>query len=153
MRQVLVEGAVAGYQLQDIEVTVYDGKYHPVDSKEIAFVIAGRHAFMDAIKNAGPQILELIVSVDVTVPESHMGDVTGNLASRRARISGTESLNNGFLTVRADMPLSGLSDYHTELKSITQGQGSFTMEFSHYDPVPQDVQRTLEADFKPKETA
>ena len=80
-----------------------------------------------------------------------MGDVTGNLASRRARISGTESLTNGFLTVRADMPLSGLSDYHTELKSMTQGQGSFTMEFSHYDPVPQDVQRTLESEFKPRE--
>lgn len=151
VRQVLVEGAIAGYQLQDIEVTVYDGKFHAVDSKEIAFIIAGRHAFMDAIKNAGPQILEPIVSIDVTVPESHMGDVTGNLASRRARISATESLSNGFLTVRADMPLSGLSDYHTELKSMTQGQGSFTMEFSHYDPVPQDVQRTLESEFKPRE--
>jgi len=151
VRQVLEEGAIAGYQLQDIEVTVYDGKYHAVDSKEIAFVIAGRHAFMDAIRNAGPQILEPIVSVDVTVPESHMGDVTGNLASRRARISGTESLTGGFLTVRADMPLSGLTDYHTELKSMTQGQGSFTMEFSHYDPVPHDIQRNLEADYKPRD--
>jgi elongation factor G len=108
---------------------------------------------MDAIKNAGPQILEPIVSIDVTVPDNHMGDVTGNLASRRARISGTESLSGGFLTVRADMPLSGLTDYHTELKSMTQGQGSFTMEFSHFDPVPHEVQRDLEAAFKPKETA
>ena len=110
-----------------------------------------RHAFMDAIRNAGPQILEPVVSVDVTVPEAHMGDVTGNLAGRRARISGTESLSGGLVTVTADMPLSGLTDYHTELKSMSQGQGSFTMEFSHYDPVPHDLQRKLEAAFRPRE--
>jgi elongation factor G len=151
IRQVLLEGAIAGYKLQDVEVTVYDGKFHPVDSKEIAFVIAARHAFMDAIHNAGPQILEPIVSVDVTVPDSVMGDVTGNLAGRRARISGTESLSGGLVTVRADMPLSSLSDYHAELKSMTQGQGNFTMEFSHYDPVPHGVQKDLEAAHKPKD--
>jgi elongation factor G len=150
IRQIMDEGAIAGYQLQDIEVTVYDGKFHPVDSKEIAFVIAARNAFLDAIHNAGPQILEPIVSVDVTVPESVMGDVTGNLAGRRARISGTESLSGAQVTVKADMPLSSLSDYHTELKSMTQGQGSFTMEFSHYDPVPHAVQQQLEADHSPK---
>lgn len=153
IRQILDEGAIAGYQLQDLEVTVYDGKHHPVDSKEIAFVIAARNAFLDAIKNAGPQILEPIVSVDVTVPESNMGDITGNLASRRARISGTESLSGGLVTVQADMPLSSLSDYHAELNSMTQGQGTFTMEFSHYDPVPHNVQQELEAEFKPKEEA
>jgi elongation factor G len=81
-----------------------------------------------------------------------MGDITGNLAGRRARISGTEALGGGQVTITADMPLSSLSDYHTELKSMSQGQGSFTMEFSHYDPVPHDVQRQLEADFKPKES-
>jgi elongation factor G len=81
----------------------------------------------------------------VTVPEAVMGDVTGNLAGRRARISGTESLSGGQVTVKADMPLSSLSDYHAELKSMTQGQGSFTMEFSHFDPVPHAVQRELEA--------
>ena len=113
VRQVLRDGAVAGYAIQDIEVTVYDGKFHPVDSKEIAFVFAGRNAFLDAIKNAGPQILEPIVSVDVTVPDSDMGDITGNLAGRRARISGTESLRGGLVTIRADIPLSSLSDYHT----------------------------------------
>lgn len=150
IRQVIEEGAVAGYSLQDIEVEVYDGKYHPVDSKEIAFVIAARHAFLDAINNAGPQILEPIVHVDVTVPESVMGDITGNLAGRRARISGTESLRGGLLTIKADIPLSSLSDYHTELKSLTQGAGSFTMEFSHYDPVPSDVQRDLAAAHKPR---
>jgi elongation factor G len=151
IRQIIDEGAVAGYTLQDIEVEVYDGKHHPVDSKEIAFVIAARNAFLDAISNAGPQILEPIVSIDVTVPEAVMGDITGNLAGRRARISGTESLRGGLVTVKADIPLSSLSDYHTELKSLTQGQGSFTMEFSHYDPVPQNVQQELEAAYKPRE--
>ena len=151
IRQIMDEGAIAGYPLQDIEVEVYDGKYHPVDSKEIAFVIAARNAFLDAISNAGPQILEPIVSVDVTVPEAVMGDVTGNLAGRRARISGTESLSGGQVTVRADMPLSSLSDYHAELKSMTQGQGSYTMEFSHYDPVPHQVQQELEAAYKRKD--
>jgi elongation factor G len=153
VRQVLAEGAIAGYQMQDLAVEVYDGKYHPVDSKEIAFVIAGRNAFLDAIRNAGPQILEPIVSVDVTVPDTVMGDVTGNLAGRRARISGTENLSGSQVTVKADMPLSSLSDYHTELKSMSQGQGSFTMEFSHYDPVPHSVQQELEKAYKPKEEA
>jgi elongation factor G len=137
--------------MQDIEVTVYDGKYHPVDSKEIAFVFAGRNAFLDAIKNAGPQILEPIVSVDVTVPDGDMGDITGNLASRRARISGTESLRGGLVTIRADIPLSSLSDYHTELKSLTQGQGTYAMEFSHYDPVPSNVQQQLIKENQPKD--
>lgn len=150
VRQVLEEGAVAGYAMQDLRVTVYDGKYHPVDSKEIAFSIAGHHAFLDAINNAGAQILEPIVSVDVTVPENYMGDITGNLAGQRARISGTESLRGGLVTIRADIPLSSLSDYHTELKSLTQGQGSYTMEFSHYDPVPPHIQQELVKAHKPK---
>ncbi len=149
--QVMTEGAIAGYAMQDIEVTVYDGKYHPVDSKEIAFVTAGRHAFLDAIRNAGPQILEPIVSVDVTVPDAVMGDITGNLAGRRARISGTESLRGGQVTIRADLPLSSLSDYHTELKSLTQGQGTYTMEFSHYDPVPSNIQQELVKAYKAKD--
>jgi len=149
--QVMNDGAIAGYALQDIEVTVYDGKYHPVDSKEIAFVTAGRHAFLDAIKNAGPQILEPIVSVDVTVPDAVMGDITGNLAGRRARISGTETLRGGQVTIQADLPLSSLSDYHTELKSLTQGQGSYTMEFSHYDPVPSNIQDELVKAYKSKD--
>jgi elongation factor G len=150
VKQILRDGAVAGYAMQDLEVTVYDGKYHPVDSKEIAFVMAGKNAFLDAIKNAGAQILEPIVSVDVTVPDADMGDITGNLAGRRARISGTESLRGGLVTIRADVPLSALSDYHTELKSLTQGQGTFAMEFSHYDPVPSSVQQQLIKEHRPK---
>jgi elongation factor G len=151
IQQVMKEGAIAGYTMQDVEVTVYDGKYHPVDSKEIAFVTAGRHAFLNAIRSAGPQILEPIVSVDVTVPDAFMGDITGNLASRRARISGTESLRGGLVTVSADIPLSSLADYHTELKSLTQGEGTFTMEFSHYDPVPSNIQDELIKAFNNKD--
>ena len=151
VRQVLEEGAVAGFAMQDLRVTVYDGKYHPVDSKEIAFSVAGHHAFLDAINNAGAQILEPIVSVDVTVPDTHMGDITGNLASRRARISGTENLRGGLVTIRADIPLSSLSDYHTELKSLTQGRGSYSMEFSHYDPVPAHIQQELINAHKPRQ--
>ena len=125
---------------------------HP-HSEEIVYVRTGHGtAFLDGIRNAGPQILEPIVSVDVTVPGDYMGDITGNLASRRARISGTESLGGNLVTVRADMPLSSLTDYHTELKSMTQGTGTFTMEFSHYDPVPHDVQQKLEADYKPRDS-
>ena len=153
VRQILDEGAVAGYSMQDLEVEVYDGKFHPVDSKEIAFVIAARHALLDAVGNAGPQVLEPVVSVDVTVPDASMGDITGNLAGRRARISGTESLRGGLVTIKADVPLSSLTDYHTELKSLTQGSGSFTMEFSHYDPVPHDVQRRLADEHRPSNQA
>ena len=94
-----------------------------------------------------------MVSVDVTVPDASMGDITGNLAGRRARISGTESLRGGLVTIKADVPLSAVLDYHTELKSLTQGSGSFTMEFSHYDPVPHNVQQQLVEAHKPANQA
>ncbi|MDX1569940.1 MAG: elongation factor G, partial [Xanthomonadales bacterium] len=151
VRQILDEGAVAGYPLQDVAVTVYDGKHHPVDSKEVAFVAAARKAFLDAIGKARPQILEPIVQIQVTVPDSNMGDATGSLASKRARISGSESLKGGMIVINAQVPLSELTDYQTELKSMTGGQGRYAMEFSHYDPVPGDVQARLVAEFKPRE--
>lgn len=145
VRLLLVEGAVAGHPLQDIEVTVYDGKHHPVDSKEIAFVTAGKKAFLAAILKANAQILEPVVNLEVSAPDSYMGDITGSLASKRARISGTETLPGGQIAVSAQVPLSVLTDYQTELKSITGGEGSYTMTFSHYDPVPGDVQSKLVA--------
>jgi len=143
VRQLLEEGAISGYPMQDVEAVVYDGKHHPVDSKEVAFVIAGRRAFLDAVKNAGPQILEPIVDLDVTVPDGAMGDVTGSLASKRARIQGTESLRGGFTSISAAIPLSVLTDFPTELKSLTGGEGRYTMSFSHYEAVPGNVQREL----------
>jgi elongation factor G len=90
--------------MQDVEAVVYDGKHHPVDSKEVAFVIAGRRAFLDAIKNAGPQILEPIVDLEVSVPDTAMGDVTGSLASKRARIQGTDSVGGGLTSISAAIP-------------------------------------------------
>jgi elongation factor G len=151
VRQVLSHGAVAGYPLQDVAVEVYDGKHHSVDSKEIAFVTAGRKAFLAAIQEAKPQVLEPIVSADVTVPEGNMGDITGSLAAKRARIHGSENHRGGMVTIQADVPMSSLMDYLAELKSLTGGQGSFTMDFSHYDPVPHEVQQALVAAHDPRD--
>lgn len=152
IRQIMSEGAIAGYQLQDIQVTVYDGKYHSVDSKEVAFVAAGRKAFLDAIHKAKPQVLEPIVDLQVMVPDNYMGDVTGALAAKRAKISGTEAMRGGLLAINAEAPLSVLADFQTELKSMTGGEGRYTMEFSHYDPVPANVQSELIDAYKPKDT-
>ncbi|MCC5863705.1 MAG: elongation factor G [Wenzhouxiangella sp.] len=143
VRQVLDEGAIAGYPLQDIEVTVYDGKHHPVDSKEIAFVLAGRKAFLDAIDNAGPQLLEPVVELEVAVPDLAMGDVTGTLAAKRARIQGTDSLRGGMTSIQAAVPLSVLTEFPTELKSLTGGEGRYTLTFSHYESVPVTVQKEM----------
>ncbi len=143
VRQLLDEGAIAGFPMQDVEAVVYDGKHHPVDSKEVAFVVAGRKAFLDAIENAGPQILEPIVELEVTVPDSAMGDVTGALASKRARIQGTDSIKGGFTSINAAVPLSVLTDFPTELKSLSGGEGRYTMEFSHYEAVPANIQKEL----------
>ena len=143
VRQVLEEGAVAGFPLQDLEVTVYDGKHHSVDSKEIAFVIAGRKALLEAIEQAGPQILEPIVNLEVTVADTVMGDITGLLASKRARIQGTDSVRGGMTQVTAAIPLSSISEFPTELKSMTGGEGRFVVELSHYEAVPPQVQQQL----------
>ncbi|MEE4639310.1 MAG: elongation factor G [Wenzhouxiangella sp.] len=151
VRQVLEGGAIAGYPLQDVEAVVYDGKFHSVDSKEIAFVVAGRKAFLDAIGNAGPQILEPIVELEVTVPDTVMGDVTGALASKRARIQGTDSHSGSNTTIKAAVPLSVLSEFPTELKSLTGGQGRYTMSFSHYEAVPGDIQKQLVEAHRPSE--
>ena len=150
VRQVLEHGAVAGYQLQDVKVIVYDGKYHAVDSKEVAFVAAGKKAFLDAIAKARPQVLEPIVNLDVTVPNAHMGDVTGGLAGKRARINGTDSLRGGEIVIKAQVPLAEVTDYQTELKAMTGGQGRYAIEFSHYEAVPAQVQKQLTEAYKPR---
>jgi elongation factor G len=150
VRQVLEHGAIAGYQLQDVRVIVYDGKYHPVDSKEVAFVSAGKKAFLDAITKARPQVLEPIVNLDVYVPNAHMGDVTGGLSSKRARINGTDSLRGGEIIIKAQVPLAEVADYQTELKAMTGGQGRYAIEFSHYEPVPPPVQKQLTEAYKPR---
>jgi elongation factor G len=149
---VLESGAIAGYPMQDVKVTVYDGKYHSVDSKEIAFVSAGKKAFLDAIHHAKPIVLEPIVNAEITVPDESMGTITGDLASKRARIQGTDMRPPNLVQIKAQVPLSELNNYQTELKSATGGHGFFTMELSHYEAVPPNIQQQLVAEFKPIES-
>ncbi len=150
VRQVMASGAVAGFPLQDLRVVVYDGKHHPVDSKEVAFVAAGKKAFLDAISRAEAQVLEPIVELEVSAPEAHMGDISGGLASKRARIHGTDSRRGGEIVVKAQVPLSELEGYATELKSATAGRGRYALDFSHYEPVPAQVQQRLVTDWRPQ---
>jgi elongation factor G len=150
VRSVIDGGAVAGYGLQDVRVIVYDGKHHPVDSKEVAFVSAGKKAFLDAIAKARPLVLEPIVNLDVSVPDQHMGDVTGGLATKRARINGTDSVRGGEIVVKAQVPLAEIGDYSNELKALTGGRGRYSIEFSHYEAVPPQVQRQLVDAFRPR---
>src|SRR5690606_12982493 len=148
VRQVLESGAVAGFPLQDLRVTVHDGRHHPVDSKEIAFVTAARKAFLDAITKAAPQVLEPVVSLEVVAPEAQVGDITGSLAAKRARINGTDS-SAGEIVIHAQVPLSELEGYAAELKSVTAGRGRYSLDFSHYEPVPAAVQQRLMASHQP----
>jgi elongation factor G len=143
VRQVLETGPVAGYPVHDVRVIVYDGKYHDVDSKEVAFIAAGKRAFMDAIGKARPIILEPVVNIEITAPEQNMGDIAGDLSSKRGQLSGTDTSAPGTLLIKGQVPLSELSNYQARLKSVTAGQGSFTIEFSRYDPVPPSVQKNL----------
>jgi elongation factor G len=139
VRQVLDTGAIYGFPMQDIKVIVYDGKHHSVDSKEIAFVQAGRKAFLAAVQNARPIIMEPIVDVTFTVPSESAGGVTGDLSSMRGIVSGTETLPDNRLQISGQAPLKELQGYHSRLKSLTGGDGSFDMDFSHYAEVAPDV--------------
>jgi elongation factor G len=151
IQQVLDAGAIAGYPMQDVKVTIYDGKHHAVDSKEIAFIAAGKKAFLDAISKAKPVVLEPIVKAEITIPDDSMGTITGDIAGKRGRIQGSDMRPPNMVCVKAEVPLSELSNYQTELKSATGGHGFFTMEFSHYEPVPANVQQQLKAAYKPTE--
>lgn len=148
VRQALTEGAVAGFALQDIRVVVYDGKHHPVDSKEVAFIAAGRRAFLNAVEEAAPIVLEPVVRVEVMSPSAATGDITGDLATRRGRVNGSHSLANQRTRISALVPLAEISDYQSRIKSLTGGEGSYTMELSHYDPVPNRKQQELAKAFK-----
>jgi len=147
IEQVLVEGPLAGFPVQDVRVVVYDGKYHPVDSKEVAFVSAGRKAFLDAIGKARPIVLEPIVGVEINCPATTMGDVTGDLSSRRGQVTGTNTLAAGMLAVGGLAPLSELDGYAARLKSMTGGQGAWTMALSHYEQAPPNLQQQLTTEY------
>jgi elongation factor G len=143
VRQVLDAGPVAGYPVHDVRVIVYDGKYHDVDSKEIAFIAAGKRAFMDAISKARAIVLEPIVNIEITAPDANMGDIAGDLSSKRGQLSGTDSAAPGTLVIKGQVPLSELSNYQARLKSVTAGQGSYSFEFARYEPVPPSIQKAL----------
>ncbi len=151
VREVLGSGFVAGYPIHDMRVTVYDGKHHPVDSKEIAFVSAGRKALLDALPKARPIVLEPIVNIEIVTPDSVMGDITGDLSSRRGQVTGTGNLAGGMMIVQGVVPLAELEGYAGRLKAITQGSGSYSMELADYQPVPPNVQQQLAAAYKRKE--
>lgn len=143
VRQALARGVVAGYPLQDLRVTVLDGKHHTVDSKEVAFITAARKALVAAVKEARPLVLEPIVTVEITAPESATGDITGDLAARRGQVSGTRSPVTGQIVVLGSAPLAELSAYQNRLNALTSGQGRYTLAFSHHEPVPPSVQAQL----------
>lgn len=147
VRDIMELGAVAGYSLTNVRCIVYDGKHHPVDSKEVAFRTAGKFAFIDAIKKARPTLLEPIVKLEVIVPEDKLGAITGDLSGKRGRIQGTDMLGGGLVRVDALAPLGELMSYNAQLKSVTGGQGSFTMDLSHYDPAPPQIQQRETASF------
>ncbi len=149
VRSVLDSGFVAGFPMQDIRVIVHDGKSHSVDSKEVAFVAAGRKAFLDALGKARPIVLEPIVYVNVVAPESNMGDVTGDLSARRGHIKGQDAPRPGTVEISALAPLSELESFPSRLKSLTAGQGSYSLEFSHYEAAPQPLQQKLVTAHKP----
>jgi elongation factor G len=142
-KELLERGALAGYRIQDVAVEVYFGKDHPVDSSEAAFKTAGRIAFKNAFLAARPVLLEPIVEVEVTVPTKYTGSILGDLNTKRARIENQDSLPGDLAVITALVPLAEVTRYASQLDSITQGQGSFSMEFKHYDVVPGNVQQQI----------
>ena len=148
IRQGLEGGVVAGYAVDDLKVTVFDGKTHAVDGKEVAFVTAGRKAVIEAIRNAKPIVLEPIVNIEITVPEGAIGDLTGDLSSRRGHITGTDGRGHGMAAITGEVPLAEINDYQSRLKSLTGGQGSYTIEFARYAAVPPNVQQQMASKFQ-----
>ena len=150
VRQVMVSGAIAGYPMQGIKVSVYDGKYHAVDSKEVAFITAGRKAFVDAVQKARPVLREPFVKMEITVPANMIGDISSDLSGRRGRILGADMLPGNIAVVTAEAPMSEVQSYASQLKSMTGGAGSYAMEYSHDENTPPNVQQAVVAAYKPK---
>jgi len=150
VNDVMQSGIIAGFPMQDVKVSITDGKHHPVDSKEVAFRSAGKGAFMDAIKKAKPALLEPIVNIEITIPAENVGDIAGDLSSKRGRVVGQEMLPGNYIIVKAQVPLAEVSQYTSQLKSVTGGRGSYTMTLSHYEPVPPNVQQQIIAQYGKK---
>jgi len=150
INEVMQNGIVAGFPMQDIAVSVYDGKYHPVDSKEVAFRAAGKGAFVDALQKAKAVLLEPIVNIEITIPAENVGDIAGDLASKRGRVQGQDVLAGNFIVIKAQVPLSEVTQYNSQLKSVTGGRGSYSMTLSHYELVPPNVQQQIVAQYAKK---
>ncbi|MFC1783517.1 elongation factor G [Planctomycetota bacterium] len=142
-QRAIAEGVMAGFPVVDVKVSLVDGKTHPVDSKDIAFQIAGREVFKIAFMAANPILLEPIVNMEVTVPTENVGDITGDLSGRRGRVQGQDILPGGMAAIKAQVPLAEVQQYNSQLKSVTGGQGSYSMELSHYEPVPPNVAQQI----------
>ena len=151
VREALAEGVIAGYPVQDLRVIVHDGKHHPVDSKEIAFVTAGKKAVRAAIRAARPVVLEPIARVHISAPDSAVGAITGDLSSRRGMVSGTDAGKRGQMTVTAQVPMAELADYQSRLNALTAGQGRYTLALSHHEVVPPPVQQQLVSQYQARE--
>ncbi|NJD35902.1 MAG: elongation factor G [Betaproteobacteria bacterium] len=149
--QALEGGVTAGFPVEDLRVIVYDGKTHPVDGKEVAFVTAGRKATVAAIRAANPIVLEPIVTIEIVAPEAAIGDLTGDLSSRRGHITGTNPRPGGTASITGEVPLAEITDYASRLKSMTGGQGAYSIEFARHAQVPPQVQQKLAAAFRPQE--
>lgn len=151
VKMLMEHGPLAGFPMQDIKVSITDGKHHPVDSKEVAFTTAGKFAFKDAVMKSKPVLLEPIVKIEVTGPGDHVGDITGDLAQRRGRPTGQDLLPGNMSLITAEVPLAKLSDYHSRLSSMTGGKGTYSIEFSHYEQVPSNEAQAVMAQYQPKE--
>jgi elongation factor G len=143
IREALESGVLAGYPIVDIKATLYDGSFHEVDSSEMAFKIAGSMALKDGVQQGKPILLEPIMRVEVVNPEEYTGDVIGNLSSRRGMIEGMEVRVEGLQSIKARVPLAEMFGYATTLRSMTQGRGTFTMEFEYYAPVSEAIAQTV----------
>ncbi|HHX77793.1 MAG TPA: elongation factor G, partial [Firmicutes bacterium] len=153
IREAMDNGILAGYPVVDFKATLFDGSFHTVDSSELAFKIAASGAFKKAMEQASPVLLEPIMNVEVTVPEAFMGDIMGDLNSRRGRIQGMDAAQK-FQIIRAQVPMAEMFKYAIDLRSMTQGRGFFTAKFSHYDEVPGNIaEKVIETARKEKEEA
>jgi elongation factor G len=151
IKEALKNGVLAGFPVVDVKVTLYDGSYHAVDSSDIAFQIAARSAFKEAVKNASPVLLEPIMSVEVFVPNEYTGDVMGEVTAKRGRPMGMEAVGKGTDKINAEIPLAEMMDFSPRLNSLSSGKGYFNMKFSHYMEISPDIQNKIVEEFKVEE--
>ncbi|MBL8451421.1 MAG: elongation factor G, partial [Zoogloea sp.] len=143
VRQAIAEGVMAGFPLQDLKVTVFDGKHHAVDSNEISFITASRHALQEAVQGARPVVLEPLITLTVRVADEHFGGISAELSGRRGRVTGTDSPQPGWTEITSQVPMAEMEGFESRLKSISGGDGSCSIAFSHYEPAPNEVQQRL----------